>query len=257
MTILRRPATPLVSVVTPAYRAARFLPETIASVQAQSVGEWEMLVVDDVSPDETWDVLEGIATRDPRVRPLRNRRNLGPAGSRNTALAEARGRYVAFLDADDLWLPTKLERQLAFMAENHTALSYTAFRRISDDGQRVGRLIEVPPEMTRSRLRRNTCIATLTAMVDRERTGPIRMPDFGYDDLALWLSLLCDGAVAWGLNEDLARYRVVGGSISSRPRRSARWVWEIYRKQEGLGLLGSAWCLAHYGARAWLKRRRF
>lgn len=248
---------PLVSVVTPAWRAAAFLPATIASVEAQTLGDWELLVVDDASPDATAEVAAAAAARDPRIRLLRHEANRGPAAARNTALEAARGRYLAFLDADDLWLPAKLERQIAFMQAQGAALSCTAFRRIDQDGQRLGRLIRVPERLTHRQLLKNTAIATLTAMVDSAATGPLRMTDKGYDDFILWLGLTRRGFDAFGLNEDLARYRVVGGSVSSRPRRSAGWVWRAYREEAGLGRLDAAWCLAHYGARAVGKRLRF
>lgn len=246
--------TPLVSIITPAHNVARFVGDTIRSVQAQSFGNWEILVADDCSTDETCAIVQDLAAADPRVMLIRQDRNGGPAVARNAALDRARGRYVCFLDSDDLWLPTKLERQLTVMRETGCAISYTAFRRISDDGTRIGRVIEVPESLTYRQLLKRTAIANSTTMVDREQTGPLRLIDAGYDDYILWLSLLRRGFEARGLNEDLVRYRVVGGSISSRPLRSAGWVWRIYRAQEGLGLLRAAWYLAHYGARAYLKR---
>jgi len=249
-------AAPAVSIVTPAYNAARFVAETIASAQAQTMPDWEMIVVDDRSTDDTAAIVERIAAADPRVRLVRQPANAGPAEARNAALDHARARFVAFLDSDDLWLPEKLERQLAFMAETGCALSYTAYRRIDRDGGRTGALIRVPARLRYADLLKNTAIATLTAMVDRGQTGELRMIEAGYDDFVLWLSILRRGFVAHGLREDLARYRVVGGgSVSGRPLRSAGWVWRIYRDHERLGLLRSAWCLGHYGARAVLKRR--
>ena len=248
---------PLVSIITPAYNAERFVGETVRSVQAQTLGDWEMLIADDASPDGTRHVVEGLARDDARVRYIALERNGGPALARNAALARARGRYIAFLDSDDLWLPAKLERQIAFMRERDCAMSYTAFRRISVDGARIGRLIEVPRSLTYRQLLKNTAIATLTCVVDRRMTGPFAMTDAGYDDYILWLSLLRRGFVAHGLQEDLARYRVVGGSISSKPRRSAAWTWRVYREIEGLDLVPAAWCMAHYGLRAVAKRLRF
>lgn len=248
---------PLVSIITPAYNAADLIGETIASVQEQTFDDWEMLIADDASRDETCAVVEGFAAADPRVRLTRQARNGGPAAARNAALAEARGRFICFLDSDDLWLPEKLERQLAFMAERGAAFSYTAFRRISHDGRALGRLIRVPARLDYRQLLKNTAIATLTVMIDREKTGPFRLTDCGYDDYALWLELLRRGFTAEGLQQDLARYRVVGGSVSSRRGRAIAWVWHIYRRVEGLGPLQSLWCLAHYGARAALKRLRF
>ncbi len=250
-------APPLVSVITAAYNAEAFIAETIASVQAQSLDDWEMLVADDASGDRTAEIVERCAADDPRVRLIRLERNGGVARARNAALAAARGRFIAFLDSDDLWLPQKLERQVAFMQEKDAAVSYTSFRRINEDGSDLGRQVKVPARLTYRQLLKNTAIATLTGMVDTAKTGPIRMTEARRDDYILWLSILKRGFVAHGLREDLARYRVVRGSLSSKPKRSAAWVWDVYRKVEGLGPLRSAWCMAHYGARAVLKRLVF
>lgn len=247
----------LVSVIMPAFAAERFLPATLASVRAQTFADWECLVVDDASPDRTAELAAQAAAADPRIKPIRQPTNRGVAAARNAALAAATGRYVAFLDADDLWLPAKLERQLAFMRETGAGLSCTAFRRIDESGARVGRLIPAPRRMTWQRLLKNTAIATLTAMVDREKTGPFAMTEARRDDMILWLTLLRRGCLALGLNEDLARYRVVPGSLSSRRVRAAGWVWDVYREQAGLGPLRSLWCLGHYAANATLKRLRF
>jgi teichuronic acid biosynthesis glycosyltransferase TuaG len=118
-------------------------------------------------------------------------------------------------------------------------------------------LIAVPASLTYDQLLKNTSIATLTALVDRDFSGPIAMKNEGYDDFCLWLSILKPGHVAWGLNEDLARYRVRGVSVSSRRGRAAGWVWHIYRNVERLSLMRAVWCFAHWAARAWLKRRQF
>jgi teichuronic acid biosynthesis glycosyltransferase TuaG len=215
------------------------------------------LIADDCSTDSTPAVIESYAAKDPRIKLIRQPRNGGPALTRQGAIEQAQGRFIAFLDSDDLWLPTKLERQLAFAREHRAALSYTAFRRINEDGSVTGRLIAVPESLTYDQLLKNTSIATLTALVDRDISGPIAMKNEGYDDFCLWLSILKPGHIAWGLNEDLARYRVRGVSVSSRRMRAAGWVWNIYRNVERLSLLKSTWLLGHWGARAWLKRRQF
>jgi teichuronic acid biosynthesis glycosyltransferase TuaG len=248
---------PLVSIITPSWNVERLIGETIESVQAQTLGDWELLIADDCSTDNTAAVIESYAAKDPRVKLIRQPRNGGPALARQAAIEQAQGRFLAFLDSDDLWLPAKLERQVAFAREHRAALSYTAFRRINENGSVTGRLIAVPASLSYDQLLKNTSIATLTALVDRDISGPIAMKNEGYDDFCLWLSILKPGHVAWGLNEDLARYRVRGVSVSSRPMRSAGWVWHIYRNVERLSLLKSAWCFAHWGARAWLKRREF
>jgi len=248
---------PLVSIITPSWNVEGLIEETIRSVQSQSFADWELLIADDCSTDTTPEIIAAIGERDPRVKLIRQAKNGGPAVARQAAIDRAQGRYLAFLDSDDLWLPAKLERQLAFAKENKAALSYTAFRRINETNTVTGRLIEVPASLSHGQLLKNTAIATLTAMVDREISGPVAMQNEGYDDFCLWLSILKCGHIAHGLNEDLARYRVRGSSVSSRPMRSAKWVWQIYRNVEHLSLPRSAWCFGHWGARAWLKRREF
>jgi teichuronic acid biosynthesis glycosyltransferase TuaG len=251
------PSSELVSIITPAFRAARFVGESIRSAVAQDYRHWEMLIVDDCSPDDTARRVEEWAERDSRVRLIRQPRNGGPAAARNAALASSSGRFAAFLDSDDYWLPQKLSRQLDFMRTNGAAISFTGFRRISEDGSQTGRLLRVPERLTYTQLLGNTAIATSTVIIDRSITGPLQMQNAYYDDFVLWLSLLRQGHVAFGINEDLMRYRVVGKSVSRNKTKSAREVWKTYRIIEGLGRLRSAWCFVNYSARGWLKYVRF
>lgn len=248
----------LVSVITPAWNSEAFIGETIRSVRSQTFQDWEMLVADDCSTDATASVVADIARTDPRVRLLRlPSKGGGPALARQTALRSATGRFVAFLDSDDLWMPRKLELQLNFMMQRRAALSYTAFRRMNADGTVLGALKTVPLSLSYNELLCNTAIACMTAMVDRDVSGPIEIEIQPYEDFVLWLSILKRGHVAYGLNEDLARYRVREGSVSSKRVRSAGWVWHIYRQVEGISIPRAAWCLANFGVRAWAKRREF
>jgi teichuronic acid biosynthesis glycosyltransferase TuaG len=248
----------LVSIITPAYRAAGVIGETIESVLAQTHGDWEMLIAEDCGPDDTRDVVREWQARDPRVRLIEMEGNGGPAEARNAALGQARGRWLAFLDSDDVWLPNKLERQLAFHRRLGDAkISFTGFRRISADGGKVGRFIQVPGKLNYRQLLGNTAIATSTVLVDRLQTGDFIMRKTYYDDFACWLSLLKSGGYAAGLNEDLMRYRVMDGSVSRDKGHSARQVWLAYRNIEQLGRIASAWNFARYAIRAWLKYRRF
>jgi teichuronic acid biosynthesis glycosyltransferase TuaG len=247
-----------VSIITPAYRAARTLDETIRSVLAQGHADWEMLIAEDCGPDETRDLVRGWTARDPRIRLIELERNGGPAAARNAALRQARGRWIAFLDSDDLWLPGKLERQLAFHRSLPGAkLSFTGFRRISADGSRTGRYLGVPARLDYRALLANTAIATSTVIVDRDQTGDFEMKKTYYDDFACWLALLRPGGFAAGLDEDLMRYRVMAASVSRDKSNSAKQVWLAYRNVEKLGRVASAWNFAGYAARAWLKYRRF
>lgn len=128
----------LVSIITPSYNTGRFIAETIESALAQTYGNWEMIIVDDCSTDDTDEVVAGYVKQDSRIRYIRNERNSGAALSRNRALREARGRWIAFLDSDDLWMPEKLERQIQFMEKNGYAFSYTKYEEISEDSEPLG-----------------------------------------------------------------------------------------------------------------------
>src|SRR5579872_1478066 len=156
----------LVSIITPAFKAARFVEDAIRSVLEQDYPHWEMLVVDDCSPDDTCERVAAWSSRDSRVKLIRQTQNDGPYAARNAALANSRGRYVAFLDSDDFWLSGKLSRQLQFMRATRAALSFTEFLRVSEDGSRIGRRLKVPSTLTYEELLGNTAIATSTVIVD-------------------------------------------------------------------------------------------
>lgn len=246
---------PLVSVITPAHNAGRFLGATIASVQAQTFPDWEMVIAENGSTDDTALVAERAADSDPRIRLLRLPAPVGPGGARNAALDAAVGRFVAFLDSDDLWLPAKLERQLAFARDRQAAFTCTAYRMIDEAGGAIRR-IQVPPPTTDYRhLLRHTLIGCLTVMLDRDQVGPVRMPDLPrHEDVSLWLSILKRGFVAHGLAEDLARYRILKRSASADPLHGARSMWHIYRNVEHLGWLDAAACYVQYAFHAANKR---
>jgi len=246
-----------VSIVTPAYNAARFVGDAIESVRRQRHSDWEMLVIDDCSRDDTREVVRSYSRKDSRVRLIEQATNGGPARARQAGLNAASGRYVAFLDSDDLWLPAKLERQLSFMQDRDAAISFTQFRRISADGGQTGRLIQVPEYLDYHKLLRNTAIATSSVVIDRRKTGPFSMIVTYYDDFVLWLQILRRGFVAHGLQEDLMRYRVASGSWSRNKLRSALWVWRTYQNVEKLSLPYSAWCFAGYMWNAVSKYRSF
>ena len=246
---------PVVSIITPAFNARRTVAQAIESVQAQTFPHWKMVIVDDLSTDDTCSIVEAYVKADSRIRLLRQRINGGPACARNAGLKVAVGRYVAFLDSDDYWLPAKLERQLSFMMANNAALSYTLYRRFADDIAEAGPLVSLPPSFTYEALLKNTGIACLTVMVDRELTGVIEFPLIRHEDYALWLTLLKRGLVAYGLLEDLARYRVSNSSVSGNKLKSASWVWNIYRDGEKLSLPHAAWCFGNYAWNAYRRNR--
>ena len=231
--------------------------ETIESVLAQSYTQWELHVVDDCSSDGTPGIADEYARQDARISHIRLQRNSGPAMARQAGVERARGQFIAFLDSDDLWLSAKLERQLAFMGTRRAALSFTAFRRMSHDGSRVGRLIHVPEYLSYAQLLGNTAIATSTVVIDRQYAGPFRMVNTYYDDFALWLEITRRGFPAYGLDEDLMRYRVLGRSVSRNKGRSAMMVWRTYREVERLSLLRASWAFTRYACNAVRKYAAF
>jgi teichuronic acid biosynthesis glycosyltransferase TuaG len=247
----------LVSIITPAYKAASYIMQAIRSVQGQTYPMWEMLIVDDCSPDNTCDVVEQASIDDPRIRLIKLELNSGPANARNAALEQARGRWIAFLDSDDLWLPTKLEISLAYAASNNVAFLHTGYRRITLDGKLTGEYIKPPALLSYRQLLGNTAIATSTVMVDIDLCGEIKMRKAYYDDFVCWLEITKRGIVAHGLDIDLMRYRVVPNSVSRNKIKSALEVWKTYREIEKLSFIYSAWHLINYATRALIKYRKF
>ena len=249
-------APPTVSVITPAHDAARFLDETIRSVKAQTFTDWEMIIVDDDSRDETREIAGRWASSDPRIRLVRQSPKQGPGPARNRGLAEARGRYVAFLDSDDLWRSEKLEVQVAFMRETGAVFSFAGYSIIDERGKPSGRPVRAPDRVDYRFLLHNTIIGCLTVMLDRTRLDPLSMPPLRqHEDLSLWYDLLRRGVVAQGIPRDLALYRVVRGSASRNRIRSALHMWTIYRVREQLSLPSALWCYAHYAWNAYWKSR--
>lgn len=235
----------LVSVVTPAHNSAAFISDAIQSVSAQTYTNWEHVIVDDGSRDGTWEIVEAAARKDRRIRPLRFDKQQGAAAARNKGIQAANGRFIAFLDSDDQWLPEKLERQLDVMQAYRMALSYTAYEYVNEAGERQGRPVEVPETVDYETLLDGCVIGCLTAMYDAQRLGKRYMPDIRKrQDYGLWLDILKDVEGAVGINEVLAQLRVRPGSLSSNKLMAARYQWKVYREVEGLPLAKS---MRHFG----------
>lgn len=246
---------PLISVITPTFNSAPYIQSTIQSVKNQTYTNWEMVVVDDCSEDNTREILEQEAAADPRIKLHWLKENSGAAVARNTALREARADFIAFLDADDQWLPEKLAKQLKYMQDNDLAFTYTQYSIMDQNGQDTGKVVEIPQSIDYHGLLKNTIIGFLTVMVNREKTGEIQMPNIRTrQDFALELAILKRGITAYGLQETLSRYRVVKGSISSNKIKTAKRNWQVYRKIEKLGLAYSMWCFVNYAYHAVKKR---
>jgi len=251
---------PLVSIITPLYRAEAFAGELARSLLAQTLSDFEWICVDDCSPDRSAERFqEAAAGLDLKL--LRLAANGGPSAARNAGLRIATGRYVAFLDADDLWLPGKLERQVDFMVRHGHRFTFHDYRRMSFDGTSVGAPVRGPDAVDWSLHHRRRGLGCLTVMVERSAVPDDLFPsaaelgeDMVAEDFLAWSRLLQQGLTAYRLPEDLARYRLAPHSRSASRVRSARSVWNIYRVHEGIPFLRCAWYFLSYVASASLIR---
>lgn len=244
--------TPLVSVITPVYNSARFLEEVVSSVAAQTLGDWEMVIVDDGSTDDSADSARALASRERRIRFSALDANRGAAVARNTAIELARGRYIAFLDSDDKWLPTKLEKQIDFMERNDYALTHTYYEKITESGDRTGVVVRPPPMLSYSDMLKSNQMGCLSVVYDTETLGKRYMPLIRVrQDYGLWLKLLKEGVSAYCLPESLALYRARTGSASSNKLEMLKYNWFLFRNIEKL----SRWDSAYYVA--WNITRKF
>lgn len=247
----------LVSIIVPVYNAGAYIRETISMVQAQTYGNWELLLVDDGSVDDSRQrISECMDMGDDRIRLISKPQNEGAARARNTGIEAAKGRYIAFLDADDLWMPDKLEKELAFMREKQAAFVFTAYEFGDEHAKGTGKVVQVPPELTYFKALSRTVIFTTTVLLDTDRTGRelIRMPEVKSEDTAAWWKILRNGFTAYGLNEVLAIYRRPAKSLSSNKLEAIRRIWNLYRKQERLSFLYSIYNLFFWAFRATLRR---
>lgn len=239
----------LVSIIMPAHNSEKFLGEAVASVQAQTFQDWELIIVDDASTDDTLLVASQFAKDDARIHAIHLETNWGAANARNVAIDAARGQFLAFLDSDDQWLSKKLEIQIDYMKRQGVGFSFTQYRRFDASGH-VGKVLEVPQRVEYHHLLRGNVIGCLTVVVDRSKVGDFRMSEVWYDDYIAWLSILRQGHIAHGIQVDLARYRLSHGSISANKLRSAFWTWKIYREVEKLSAPMAVWCFMHYCLRS-------
>ncbi|WP_431223033.1 glycosyltransferase family 2 protein [Serratia sp. L9] len=247
-----------VSIITPAYNSERFILEAYNSLLEQTHTNWEWLVTDDCSSDNTYKIINEIAKSDKRISLESNLKNSGAAIARNKSLSRASGNFIAFLDSDDKWFPTKLEKQLQFMNERNVNFCFTAYTLVDVQGQLKNECVDIKsPESVcySDMLKKRATIGCSTVMLRRCAFEYIEMPDIRTgQDYVLWISLLKTGAEAVKLQEILTMYRIVPGSISRNKLKKALRQWEIYRKIERIGFFRSVWYFTNYGYRAVLRR---
>jgi peptidoglycan/LPS O-acetylase OafA/YrhL/glycosyltransferase involved in cell wall biosynthesis len=250
---------PLVSIVTPVFNAARWLPQTLASVQAQTFFNWEHILVDDGSTDGSVQLIKEAARIDKRVHLIQTQKNSGPAVARNLAIKSARGRYIAFLDADDLWLPEKLARSIDWMEQNDYTFIYHDYRHMSHDGELVSLLIRGPEVLNMRTLhtRRGTG-GCLSVVIDRSMVPDFHFPlnyKLLHEDFCAWMSLIRSGHLGHRLPLDLGRYRLLPKSRSANKLNGAYNTWLIYREVSRLNFVHAAyWWLQYAWNGFWLYR---
>jgi len=252
---------PLVSVITPLYRAEPFLEDLVLSLAKQTFKDFEWICVDDCSPDRSVERLEKAAAGLLSLEIVRLPSNQGPAAARNSGLRVARGRYVAFLDADDLWLPEKLERQVEFMARHQHVFTFHDYRRMSHDGTSAGALVRGPDVVDWALLHKRRGVGCLTVMLERSVIPDGLFPErkeLGEhtiaEDFVAWARLLRDGVKAHRIPVDLARYRIARRSRSANLFRATLSVWRIYRAHERIPLPRAAWYFFNYAVYSILRR---
>jgi glycosyltransferase involved in cell wall biosynthesis len=226
---------PKVSVVIPSYNSSQFIKTALKSIITQSYENWEALVIDDASTDDSMDVVDFFSTKDSRIRLITSRKNRGPALSRNKGIYHAYGQYIAFLDADDTWLPTKLEQQVAFLQKSDLPLTFSSYHLIDDNDNILGTR-KIKPYISYTDLLKTNHIGNLTGIYDVNKLGKIYMSNCGHEDYTLWLKILKQTKFAYGIKEPLAMYRVRRNSLSSNKMNALRWQWNIYKNIENLNL---------------------
>lgn len=242
---------PFVSIIMPSYNSSDYIKQSIESVLAQDYQNWELLITDDCSIDNTLSVIRKFEENDERIKVFENKINSGSGVSRNYSISMAKGKYIAFLDSDDLWRPNKLTKQIDFMESNKYIFTYTAYQKF--DRNRARGTIKPIPSVNYEKLLSNNVIGCLTAIYNADVLGKVYMPVIRKkQDFGLWLKILKITPKAYCLNEVLADYRCDSG-VTSNKFRVLSHQWDFYRKVVGLPILKSLWLFFLYAMSGFLK----
>lgn len=238
---------PQVSIITPLYNSAAFIEQTIRSVLAQTFTDWEMLIINDASTDDGYDKVLAFAKSDPRIKPLQLDENSGAGAARNLGIKNAAGNFIAFLDADDLWRPEKLEKQIRFMEKSGAKISFTSYNLIDENGSSLNQNIEALPEVDFKKMLRSNYIGNLTAMYDSRFFGKVFMSTLRKrQDWAFWLTLVKKAGKAHGIPEILADYRIRKNSISSNKIEMLKYNFAVYHEHLGFSKIKSAFLMSRF-----------
>ncbi|MEG1410455.1 MAG: glycosyltransferase family 2 protein [Terrisporobacter sp.] len=245
----------LVSIITPVYNSAEFIEETIISVQNQTYANWELLLIDDCSKDDSAAIIEKYRVKDDRIKYIKMEKNSGAAVTRNFGLKTSKGRFIAFVDSDDLWESDKLEKQVTYMLKENIGFTFTSYRYMKEDGSKTNKVAKAPFKINYEGLLKNTIIGCSTVLIDKYIVGEFEMPLVRRgQDTATWLKILRKEKYAYGIEEPLVNYRLVGGSISSNKMVALKRTWNTYRNVENLSIAKSAYVFCFYVFNAIKKR---
>ena len=245
------------SIITPVYNSEKYLKNTIENVINQTYKNLEMILVDDCSTDNSEEIIKEFLEKDSRIKYIKLKENSGAAVARNTALENSTGRFIAYLDADDLWKENKLEKQIEFMLKNNYAFTCTSYEKIDENGESKNKIIKMPKQINYNYFLRNTIIQTVGVMVDTKITGKevLVMPNIRRrQDAATWCQLLKNNYDCYGMEDVLSYYRVVSNSLSSNKFKAVKMNWYWYRKIEKLSFFKSCFCFIGYAWNACKKR---
>ena len=247
-----------ISIVVPVYNVAKYIGQTISMVQKQTYTDWELILVEDCSKDESRKVLQGLenSLQDSRIHVIYKEKNEGAAKARNTGIMAATGEYLAFLDADDIWKETKLEKELAFMKQKDAAFVFTSYEFGDEQGNGTGKFVNVPDTLNYKQALSRTVIFTSTTLFDLKKLGKelVTMPVVPSEDSATWWQILRAGYTAYGFQEVTTVYRRPPKSLSSNKGKAIQRIWYLYRKVERLSLPVSIFCFIGWAVRATLRR---
>ncbi|MNQ84116.1 putative teichuronic acid biosynthesis glycosyltransferase TuaG [compost metagenome] len=251
--MLEKTKYPLVSIIMPTYNSSSTVISAIDSVLAQDYDNWELLITDDKSSDDTIAILKDFEARDPRINIVFNDANSGAGFSRNQSIRRSNGKYIAFLDSDDLWNPDKLKVQISFMEESKYLFTFSSYQMFSNEGD--GKVVHAPASVTYNELLYGNVIGCLTAVYNAEVLGRQKMPLIRKrQDMGLWLTLLSRCNKAYGLPDILAKYRTDSGMTQNK-FNVAKYQWEFYRKVVNLGFFKSSWYFFWYAINGLIKHR--
>lgn len=247
----------MVSIIVPVYNAEKYIDFTIKSVIEQSYNNWELILIDDCSMDKSKEIIEKYSRKDKRIKYFKQKNNSGPALARNYGIELATGRYICFIDADDLWEKDKIKKQIKFMKERKCAFSYHSYVFADENGIPSEKKVIAKEKLSYKEALKNNIISTITVMFDLKKIDKelIKMPNLKYvEDTATWWKILRNGYIAYGISNVFSIYRRIPNSNSSNKFKTQKYLWNLYRKEEKLSIFSSMYCLFMKNINAILRR---